>query len=48
MTIQRMDNIGIVVDDLDAVIAFFVELGMELEGTALIEGRWGGESRRAR
>ncbi len=40
MTIQRMDNVGIVVDDLDAVIAFFAELGMELEGTALVEGRW--------
>lgn len=40
MTIQRMDNVGIVVDDLDAVIAFFVELGMELEGRALVEGRW--------
>jgi catechol 2,3-dioxygenase-like lactoylglutathione lyase family enzyme len=40
MTIQRMDNIGIVVDDLDAVIAFFAELGMELEGTALVEGPW--------
>ncbi|MGH3747946.1 MAG: VOC family protein [Micromonosporaceae bacterium] len=41
MTIQRMDNVGIVVDDLEAAIAFFVELGMELEGTALVEGRWG-------
>lgn len=40
MTIQRMDNVGIVVDDLDAVIAFFVRLGMELEGTTLVEGRW--------
>jgi catechol 2,3-dioxygenase-like lactoylglutathione lyase family enzyme len=40
MTIQRMDNIGIVVDDLEAAIAFFVELGMELEGKALVEGRW--------
>ena len=40
MTIQRMDNVGIVVDDLEAAIAFFVELGMELEGTAQIEGRW--------
>jgi catechol 2,3-dioxygenase-like lactoylglutathione lyase family enzyme len=40
MTIQRMDNIGIVVDDLDAAIAFFTELGMELEGRALIEGSW--------
>ncbi|NRQ31212.1 VOC family protein [Nonomuraea sp. NN258] len=40
MTIQRMDNVLIVVDDLDAVISFFVELGMELEGRAPIEGRW--------
>jgi len=40
MTIQRMDNVGIVVDDLEAAMAFFTELGMELEGTAQIEGRW--------
>ncbi|MFJ8584790.1 VOC family protein [Streptomyces sp. NPDC093595] len=40
MAIQRMDNVLIVVDDLDAVIAFFVALGMELEGRAPIEGRW--------
>ncbi|MFG1842576.1 VOC family protein [Micromonospora sp. NPDC049175] len=40
MTIQRMDNVLIVVDDLDAVIAFFVELGMELEGRGPVEGRW--------
>ena len=40
MTIQRMDNVLIVVDDLDAVISFFVELGMELEGKGSIEGRW--------
>ena len=40
MTIQRMDNVGIVVDDLEAAIAFFGELGMELEGTAQIEGLW--------
>ena len=40
MTIQRMDNVAIVVDDLAAAMAFFVELGMELEGTAQIEGRW--------
>ena len=38
MTIQRMDNVGIVVEDLDAAIAFFVELGMELEGRAQVEG----------
>jgi catechol 2,3-dioxygenase-like lactoylglutathione lyase family enzyme len=40
MTIQRMDNVGVVVDDLKAVIAFFVELGLELEGEATVEGRW--------
>ncbi|MEU7820703.1 VOC family protein [Catellatospora sp. NPDC049133] len=40
MTIQRMDNVGIVVDDLDATVAFFTELGMELEGRSLIEGSW--------
>ena len=40
MTIQRMDNVGIVVEDLDAAIAFFTELGMELEGRAQIEGLW--------
>jgi catechol 2,3-dioxygenase-like lactoylglutathione lyase family enzyme len=38
MTIQRMDNVAIVVDDLDAAVAFFTELGMELEGKAQIEG----------
>ena len=40
MAIQRMDNVGIVVEDLDAAVAFFTELGMELEGRAQIEGRW--------
>jgi catechol 2,3-dioxygenase-like lactoylglutathione lyase family enzyme len=35
-----MDNVGIVVEDLDAAIAFFTELGMELEGRMLTEGRW--------
>jgi catechol 2,3-dioxygenase-like lactoylglutathione lyase family enzyme len=40
MTIQRMDNVGIVVDDLDAAVAFFTELGMELEGRGQIEGLW--------
>jgi catechol 2,3-dioxygenase-like lactoylglutathione lyase family enzyme len=39
MTLQRMDNVLIVVDDLDAVKAFFTELGMELEGQAPVEGR---------
>ncbi|HSJ56458.1 MAG TPA: VOC family protein [Anaerolineae bacterium] len=40
MTLQRMDNVLIVVDDLEAVKAFFVELGMELEGESSVEGRW--------
>jgi catechol 2,3-dioxygenase-like lactoylglutathione lyase family enzyme len=40
MTIQRMDHVSVVVDDLEAAIAFFVELGMELEGEARIEGPW--------
>jgi catechol 2,3-dioxygenase-like lactoylglutathione lyase family enzyme len=40
MTIKRMDNVLIVVDDLDAVVSFFVELGMELEGKGPVEGRW--------
>ncbi|MGP3971044.1 VOC family protein [Streptomyces sp. 6N223] len=39
MTIQRMDNVSIVVDDLEAATAFFLELGMELEGEATVEGR---------
>ncbi|MET8508823.1 VOC family protein [Streptomyces sp. NPDC004787] len=38
MTLQRMDNVGIVVEDLDAAVAFFTELGMLVEGTAQIEG----------
>ena len=40
MALRRMDNVGIVVEDLDAAIAFFTELGMELEGKAQIEGLW--------
>ncbi|MGZ6639248.1 MAG: VOC family protein [Solirubrobacteraceae bacterium] len=40
MTLQRMDNVLIVVDDLEAAKAFFAELGMELEGEAPVEGRW--------
>lgn len=40
MTIQRMDHVSVVVDDLGAAKAFFVELGMELEGEAPIEGPW--------
>lgn len=38
MTIQRLDNIGVVVEDLAAAIAFFLELGLELEGEARVEG----------
>jgi catechol 2,3-dioxygenase-like lactoylglutathione lyase family enzyme len=42
MTIRRMDNVLIVVDDLEAATAFFAELGMELEGEATVEGEWAG------
>ena len=38
----RMDNVGIVVESLDAAIAFFTELGLTLEGRAIIEGEWAG------
>jgi catechol 2,3-dioxygenase-like lactoylglutathione lyase family enzyme len=37
-----MDNVGIVVESLDAAIAFFAELGLELEGKATVEGEWAG------
>lgn len=40
MTVKRMDNVGIVVEDLDAAIEFFIELGLELEGRAPVEGDW--------
>ena len=40
MSVKRMDNVGIVVDDLVATIAFFRALGLELEGQATIEGDW--------
>ncbi len=40
MTLQQMANVGIVVDDLKAAVAFFVELGMDLEGEAEVEGAW--------
>jgi catechol 2,3-dioxygenase-like lactoylglutathione lyase family enzyme len=40
MTVERMDHVGVVVDDLEAATAFFVELGMELVGAAPVEGRW--------
>lgn len=42
MTVNRMDNVGIVVEDLDAAIEFFVELGLTLEGRMPIEGEWAG------
>ena len=42
VAVQRMDNVGIVVEDLPAAIAFFRELGLELEGRAMIEGDWSG------
>ena len=42
MTVKRMDNVGIVVESLDAAIAFFTELGLELQGRAMIEGEWAG------
>ncbi len=42
MTVKRMDNVGIVVEALDAAISFFAELGLELEGRATIEGEWAG------
>jgi len=42
MTVKRMDNIGIVVEGLDAAITFFTELGLSLEGRMTIEGEWAG------
>jgi len=42
MTVTRMDNVGIVVDDLDPAIAFFIELGLVLEGRQRIDGAWAG------
>lgn len=42
MAVKRMDNVGIVVEDLDETIAFFLDLGLELEGRATIEGEWAG------
>ena len=42
MSLKRMDNVGIVVESLDAAISFFVELGLKLEGRATIEGEWAG------
>ena len=42
MTVNRMDNVGIVVEDLDGAVAFFTELGLVLEGRMPIEGEWAG------
>ena len=42
MTVKRMDNVGIVVESLDAAISFFAELGLKLEGRAMVEGEWAG------
>ena len=42
MTVRRMDNVGIVVEDLPATITFFRELGLELEGQTVVEGEWAG------
>src|SRR5687768_7806062 len=43
MSVKRMDNVGIVVEDIDAAIKFFTELGLTLEGRAPIEGDWAGD-----
>ncbi|MCQ3973398.1 MAG: VOC family protein [Anaerolineae bacterium] len=42
MSLKRMDNVGIVVESLDEVISFFTELGLKLEGRAMVEGEWAG------
>lgn len=42
MALKRMDNVGIVVEDLDIAIEFFTELGLALEGRAMVEGEWAG------
>src|SRR6476620_91710 len=42
MAVKRMDNVGIVVESLDAAISFFAELGLKLEGRAMVEGEWAG------
>ena len=42
MTVKRMDNVGIVVEDIDAAIEFFVELGLTLEGRMRVDGEWAG------
>ena len=42
MTVKRMDNVGIVVEDLGAAVQFFTELGLILEGRMPVEGEWAG------
>ena len=42
MTVKRMDNVGIVVENIDAAVEFFTELGLKLEGRALVQGEWAG------
>jgi catechol 2,3-dioxygenase-like lactoylglutathione lyase family enzyme len=42
MRVQRMDHVGVVVDDLEAATAFFVELGFQLQGRGQVEGEWAG------
>jgi len=43
MAVRRMDNVGIVVESLDSAISFFTELGLKLEGRAMVEGEWAGQ-----
>ncbi len=45
MTVVRMDNVAIVVENLDAAVDFFTELGLILEGRMPVEGEWSGVSR---
>jgi catechol 2,3-dioxygenase-like lactoylglutathione lyase family enzyme len=42
MSVKRMDNVGIVVESLDTAISFFTELGLKLEGRAMVKGEWAG------
>jgi catechol 2,3-dioxygenase-like lactoylglutathione lyase family enzyme len=42
VSVKRMDNVGIVVESLDSAVSFFSELGLKLEGRAMIEGKWAG------
>ena len=42
MTLKRMDNVGIAVESLDSAVSFFSELGLKLEGRAMVEGEWAG------